>query len=107
MISLALIKSSLRLESDDTIEDDYLTHLSSAALAQFEQSQQRTLYAVGDTLPDPVGNAITINAEIIQGALMLIAHWHNQREAVVVGVSVAELPMGTNHCWSKYRFYNL
>jgi len=107
MIPLDLIKSSLRLELESTIDDAYLTHLESAALAEFEQSHKRTLYAQGATLPDPVGNALTINANIIQGALMLIAHWYNHREVVVLGVTAVELPMATTLCWAKYKFFSL
>lgn len=107
MIDLALIKSSLRLEPDFTLDDAYLTHLLSAALGEFEESCKRTLYAQGATLPYPVGNALNINTNIIQGALMLIAHWYNHREVVVLGVTAVELPMATTLCWAKYKFFSL
>ena len=107
MISLELVKHHLRLELDENNQDVYLSHLISSAVSAFEGTQNRTLLAADQTLPDPVGNAILLDASIIQGALLLIGHWYNNRESVVLGISSAELPFGTQYSWGKHKFNHL
>lgn len=107
MISLELVKHHLKIELDDNSLDDYLNQLIGAAISEFEDGQNRTLYALDAALPDPIGNAIKINTTIIQGALLLIGHWFNNRETVVLGINPTELPQGTQYSWGKYRFNHL
>ena len=107
MIDIALVKTHLKIDPDFNDGDDYINHLITAAEQEFEFCCNRTLIAESETLPDPVGNAIKLNQSIIQGALMLIGHWHNNREAVIVGVGTAELPLSTRQIWAKYRWYSL
>ena len=102
-LALSLIKGQLRLERDD--EDDYLTLLSGAAVAHFENWTGCTLLAV-DVSPTNIDiDAIKIRPDIQHGLLMLIAHWYENREAV--GVKMTEAPMGTYALWGPYRIFNV
>lgn len=107
MINLTLLKAHLRLEASETIEDVYLQHLIDTAIETFNSTQNRTLIAFDATLPDPVGNTLKITMPILHGALMLIGHWYNNRESVVLGLSAAELPLGTQRLWSQYRYFSI
>lgn len=104
MIDIDLVKLHLRLEVDDDTEDAYLQHLIDSAVDAFCTFSNRTLVAGNATLPDPVGNALKITNTILQGALLLIGHWYENRESVTVGVSGSELPMSTNRLWAPYRW---
>jgi len=104
MIDIDLVKLHLRLEADDETEDVYLQHLIDSAVDAFCVFSNRTLIASSATLPDPVGNTLKITNTILQGSLLLIGHWYENRESVTVGVSGSELPMSTNRLWAPYRW---
>lgn len=104
MIDIDLVKLHLRLEADDDTEEGYLQHLIDSAVDAFCTFSNRTLIASNATLPDPVGNTLKITNTILQGALLLIGHWYENRESVTVGVSGSELPMSTNRLWAPYRW---
>jgi len=44
-----------------------------------------------------------IPADIVQAVLMLVAHWYRNREAVVIGAAVAELPMAVQALLAPHR----
>jgi uncharacterized phiE125 gp8 family phage protein len=52
-------------------------------------------------------NAQDVRREIRQGILMLIAHYYEQREPVVVGESVARTPAGVEALWRPFRIVAL
>lgn len=107
MINLTLLKTHLRLETSETIEDVYLQHLIDTAIETFNLTTNRTLVEFDAVLPDPVGKTLKITIPIVHGALILIGHWYNNREAVVLGIPAAELPMGTQRLWAPYRWQNI
>lgn len=107
MIELSVIKTHLRLDDDGTAEDAYLVMLLESALDSFAVFANRTLIAADANLPDPVGNALKITPRISQGVLLLIGQWYLNREATVIGASVAEMPMATHSLWAPYRWANI
>jgi uncharacterized phiE125 gp8 family phage protein len=50
-----------------------------------------------DSVPPAIKRAIKL----------LLSHWDSNREATIVGVSVAELPMGVTAALDKHRLYGL
>lgn len=107
MIALALVKLHVKIEGDVNEEDVYLQHLLDSALDAFCVLSNRTLIVRDAILPEPLGNTLRITKSIEQGALLMIGHWYANREAVVVGVIGAELPLATQRLWSPYRWGNL
>ncbi|MDI7864089.1 head-tail connector protein [Rhizobiaceae bacterium n13] len=53
-------------------------------------------YDFPDTVPAPLKEAI----------LQLAAHWYENREATLVGVSAQELPLGVQQIVNEYREYS-
>lgn len=54
------------------------------------------------------GDAATdVPPAIVQGIKMLVAHWFENREQVVIGASVADVPHGVLATWDKYRLRSL
>lgn len=53
------------------------------------------------------GNANEVPAAIKQAMLLMIGHWYENREDVVVGVSAAELPMASQYLLSPYKVWTL
>lgn len=105
MINLDAVKSHLRVEHGD--EDSKIQGYTDAAFSAFETWTNRTLIAVDDELPDPIGNAMVITKSIEQGALLLIGHWYAHAETVVMGSTPAELPMATRALWQPHRWMNI
>lgn len=102
MLELNLVKKHLNIDDDITEDDGYLTLLIEAATTNFETSAQRQLVKESSTDSD-----VVFNREIEIGLLMLIGHWYNHRESVVIGGVVSELPLSTQFIWNKYRFKSL
>ncbi|GAA3721151.1 hypothetical protein GCM10022421_32070 [Oceanisphaera sediminis] len=105
MINLDVVKAQLRVDHID--EDALIQGYTDAAFSAFEVWTNRTLVHPVDALPDPPGNALHLSKSIEQGALLLIGHWYENREAVVVGTITAALPMATLALWSPHRWVNL
>lgn len=91
-------------------EDQNLVQLYlDAAEDQAMQFMQRRFYADTDTLAAAVldGTAgedpILLNASIKAACLLILGHLFANREDVAVGVSVAELPMGSRALLMPYR----
>ncbi|WP_163832303.1 head-tail connector protein [Spartinivicinus ruber] len=102
MINLELVKKHLNIDEALTEDDAYLQVLTEAAIANFESTTQRPLVK-----ENPTDTAVMITREIEIGLLMLIGHWYNNRESVVIGGVVSELPLSTQAIWNKYRFKSL
>jgi len=105
MIALALVKSQLRVDGSD--EDELIQSYIDAALSAFELWTNRALVDPVAALPDPLGNALLMTKAISHGAIMLIAHWHANRESVVVGAAANELPLSTMALWTPHRWVNI
>lgn len=106
MIDLDTVKSHLRVDGEE--EDGLIQGYTDAALSTFEQWTNRKLIAEGEALPDPAGNALVMTKAIGQGALMLIAHWYANREAVILtgSSSFTDMPLATRALWTPHRWTN-
>jgi hypothetical protein len=104
MIDLDKVKLHLRVDAAD--EDALLQDYLDAALSAFETWSNRTLVAPDAALPEPLGNALVLSKSIAQGALLLVGHWYANREAGVVGLVTAELPLSTQALWRPHRWSN-
>ncbi|GAL18527.1 hypothetical protein JCM19235_1950 [Vibrio maritimus] len=99
------VKTHLNLDSADTSEDGYLTILLHAALLQVSNDTNRTLYPEGQTPDTTKVNPIVITKALVVAALLLVAHWYENREAVVVGVSVTNTPYAYTMLIGSHRVY--
>lgn len=127
MLTLEQIKSHCRLELDETEEDTLLQGYARAARRLVESSTGRRLYRV--VLPDdapegadgdddylrallPAGapeNALPVTADIELAMLLLVAHWHRNREPVTESTSngVKALPLAFDALVQPYRWFTL
>lgn len=127
MLTLEQIKSHCRLELDETEEDALLQGYARAARRLVESSTGRRLYRV--VLPDdapegadgdddylrtllPAGapeNALPVTADIELAMLLLVAHWHRNREPVTESTSngVKALPLAFDALVQPYRWFTL
>ena len=74
-IDLQAIKSHLNLDQDFCEDDEYLQHLSEAAVIAVENHIDRPLADVAtcdDELPESIKHAV----------LLIVAHWYLNRESV-------------------------
>ena len=104
LLSMALVKSHLRIEHDD--DDTYLNQLAAAALSNFEQFTGRRLVPDSTQAFDLAENDIWLTPDITQGALMLIGHWYEHRE-LVGEKNLNPLPGATYALWSPYVLFHL
>ncbi|MNG63274.1 Phage gp6-like head-tail connector protein [compost metagenome] len=127
MLTLEQIKSHCRLELDETEEDTLLKGYARAARRLVESSTGRRLYRV--VLPDdapegadgdddylrallPAGapeNALPVTADVELAMLLLVAHWHRNREPVTESTSngVKALPLAFDALVQPYRWFTL
>lgn len=98
-LDVATVKAQLRLDPDGT-EDDLLERYVSAARAHVEQHCDRT---IADVPADDSQMALT--DDVWQAILLLVGHWHANREGVVVGSVSNQLELGVERLlWYRKRF---
>lgn len=106
-ITLELAKSHLRADGDD--EDALITLLTSAAEQFAVAYLNRQVYETQDALDAAVTaltaglHPVVANDAIKAAMLLLLGHLYMNREAVVVGVTTAQLPMGPTYLLNPYR----
>ncbi|MEF2071904.1 head-tail connector protein [Consotaella aegiceratis] len=79
-------------------DDDALTRLLDAATAHVEAQLG---FAIDDATEFPDGTP----ADVEQAVLMVAAHWYENREASLVGVSAMEVPIGAADIIANHRSY--
>lgn len=97
LVDIDLIKKHCRAD-DFTEDDELLTFYGKAATDYVIQATRRTaaeLQAMGDG-----GNAYPLPLQ--QAALLIIAHWYNQREAVAPG-GMQEVPYAAQALIRPYQ----
>ena len=114
MLDLAIIKPHVRVEVEDTDEDTLLETYATAAQRLVENRTGRTLYATEGEIPvdgvtgEPTDtSALVLDDDLTTGMLLLIGHWYENREAVVIGSTATELPMAVEALISPYRHYQI
>ncbi len=97
---MALTLADLKAQTNvtDTADDAILTRQLAAATAFIERQLGFKLDDT-DELPDGVP------ADLEVAILMTAAHWYENREATLVGVSAMAVPMGVDDIVSSYRRY--
>lgn len=114
MLELEIIKQHVRLELDDDTEDTLLETYATAAQRYVENHTGRTLYATAEEIPkdaetgEPTDeHALVLDDDITTAMLLLIGHWFENRESVVVGTITSELPMAVQALISPYRHFHI
>ena len=114
MLDLSIIKPHVRLELDETDEDVLLETYATAAQRLVENRTGRTLYATEGEIPtdsetgEPTDtSALVLDDDLTTAMLLLIGHWFENREAVVIGSITAELPMAVEALIGPYRHYQI
>ncbi len=103
LLSLGLVKTHIRLTRDD--ENDYLTALTEAAIAHFEDYTGRTLVQHG--FPDQIkDDEVPLYSSITWGLLLLIGHWYENRE-LTTEKPLSEAPATTYDLWGPYVWHHL
>jgi len=108
MLTVDQVKHHCNIEQDFTEDDAWLAARIKAAVRYVENYTRRTLYENAD---DPVymadSDALLYGEDVETAMLMLIAHWYANREAVVTGVSVANLDFAVEAFLQPYRIYGV
>lgn len=127
MLTLEQIKAHCRLELDETEEDRLLQAYGRAAWRLVETSTGRRLFQV--VLPEdapvdagadevylrsllPPGapeNALPVTDDVSLVMLLLVAHWHRNREAVTESTAMGskKLPLAVDELLNPYRWFSL
>lgn len=100
LLDLATVKLHLRV--DDSAEDALIGLYVTAAEEFAMQFLGRTIYAT--ELAQGLDTAgIVINPAIQAALLLIVGHLYANREDVLAGVSVAQLPNGAQYLLQPYR----
>lgn len=100
LLDLATVK--LHLRADDSAEDALIGVYVLAAEEFAMQFLGRTIYAT--ELAQGLDTAgIVINPAIQAALLLIVGHLYANREDVLAGVSVAQLPNGSQYLMQPYR----
>lgn len=94
-------KAQLNMTSDegDEIDEAVLQRFLDAAKGHCERILG---YKLDDAEQLPDGTP----ADLEQAVLMLAAHWYNEREAVLIGVTGQDVPFGVAQILGEHRSYS-
>ena len=108
MIELLTVKTHCRIDDDDTSEDDLLTIYIGAAKRHVENFTRRTLYATNtDPGFESDEDRLLLDDDVRTAMLLLVGHWHENREASISGVSISTLPLAVDALLQPYRIYGV
>lgn len=108
MLDQNVVKQHCRIDTDFTGDDALLTLYTGAAARYVQTWTRRTLYEKEDShgyVDDPA--PILLNDDVKAAMLLLIGHWYANRESVVVGQTVAEVPFAVEALLQPYRIYGV
>ncbi|RUR34481.1 head-tail connector protein [Vreelandella nanhaiensis] len=104
MLDLEIIKQQCRIEPDDSDEDGLLETYSNAARRYVENYTDRPLFETPEAaLISEAEKPLVLDDDITTAMLLMIGHWYVNREAVLVGVSTATLPLAVEAILWPYR----
>ncbi|MBJ6131528.1 phage gp6-like head-tail connector protein [Ochrobactrum sp. Q0168] len=92
VVPLTLAKAHMNIVGND--DDELITHYLDAA-------EEWITDFTGQPIPDPVP------ASLKQAILMIAGHWYENREATIVGIAAATLPLGVMNILRNHRDYSL
>ena len=103
-LALDYVKTYLRV--DGNAEDTLITAFISAARDFAERHENRLL--VARTVTDVAGTDFFTPSETEKAAmLMFIGHLYEHREAVIIGETAVEIPLGATRLLDLYRVYSV
>ncbi|WOU51616.1 head-tail connector protein [Citrobacter portucalensis] len=108
MLDQNVVKQHCRIDTDFTGDDALLTLYTGAAAHYVQTWTRRTLYEKEDSpsyVDDPA--PILLNDDVKAAMLLMIGHWYANRESVVVGQTVAEVPFAVEALLQPYRIYGV
>jgi len=104
LLDVVLLKKQLRLDADDTAEDELLGVYLGAAEQAAANYMGRQLYAAGETVPDADSYGLTLdNQAVVAGILMHAGQLYENRETIITGTIVSEVPLAYAHLLGPYR----
>ncbi|MEI7247978.1 head-tail connector protein [Pectobacterium carotovorum] len=107
MLDIDLVKQHCRVESgndDDTLLNAYIT----AAERYVETYTRRKLYENAEAEGYAEDDDHLLPADDVQVAmLLLIGHWYENRETVVIGQTAQAIPFAVESLLQPYRIYGL
>lgn len=107
LLDVVLLKKQLRLDADDTAEDELLEVYLGAAEQAAANYIGRQLYPAGELVPEGDSYGLTLdNKAVVAAILMHAAQMYENRETVVTGITgitVSEVPMAYAHLLGPYR----
>lgn len=108
MLDINVVKQHCRIDPEFADDDTLLTTYCGAAARYVETWTRRTLYETKDS-PGYAEDedAILYGDDVKAAMLLLIGHWYANRESVVVGQTVAEMPFAVESLLQPYRIYGL
>lgn len=95
-LDLATLKAHCNVTGSD--DDDLLMRLLNAAKAH---TVARLGFAIDDATEFPSGTP----DDLEQAVFMLAAHWYENREASIAGVTIQTVPFGYADILANYRTY--
>ncbi|MEQ9944113.1 head-tail connector protein [Pectobacterium aroidearum] len=106
MLDIDLVKQHCRVESgndDDTLLNAYIT----TAERHVEKLTRRKLYenAEAEGYADDDDHLLLEDVQVAM--LLLIGHWYENRETVVIGQSAQSIPFTVESLLQPYRIYGL
>lgn len=95
LLDIAILKQQLKIEADDTSEDELLTLYLSSAEAAVARMLGQKIYKTTADIDPLVTYALSLDEhpDVTLAILLLASHYHAHREAVSE-TSLTEIPMG-------------
>lgn len=95
------LKTQLNMTADAVLDEIDTVRLPRILAAATAHTERQLGFSLGDTDHFPGGAP----ADVEQAILMLAAHWYENREATVVGVTAQSLPFGFDEIIREHRTY--
>lgn len=106
LLTLAQMKKQLKLEEDDSEEDEFLELIGRGVQSRTQTYLNRNLYPAGGTVPDSDPDGLILPDDVLLGMLMLVTHLYENRSAST-DIESIETPMAFTWLVGPYRFIPL
>ena len=104
LLNISLLKKQLRLDAGMTDEDELLELYLGAAEVAASNYMGRQLYANDEAIPATDHYGVSAkNPAVTLAILMSAALFYENREPIITGTIVAELPLAYSHALGPYR----
>lgn len=108
MLTKEQVKTHCRLDAESTAEDAWIEIRIKAAVLYVQRWTRRRLYEKADDplyMADP--DALLYAEDIETAMLMLIAHWYENREAVITNGTSSAIDLAVESILQPYRIYGV